>query len=541
VLDPISPSNTALPFREDMAKAPSRIVPVFAALFTQLIGAACLVIGLASIPMVHDTHRGNEILIGWIAGAFFALICGGLSYQGRIIPLLLSAIVDAAFGFIMPRGDSAVGTLKNLLPKGDVPEDIVMYTAIGMFVVGALCLAALPWALRYRTWLTEDPDGSRYSMQMQAQTAAAKTMMGMSPARTTMVVHLQQAKGKPWVIVTVAATLVGVGVALILGFGLGLGKKGKHVGDVKPEITTKKSDDKKPDDTGAKKPDDTGSKKPDDSTAKKPDDVPAKKPGVNGKGAASPQALAQGLDDAIEAGTGDIGQLLEGDAFGVGIDATELAADHDAILALAAKELVAEKGSSFDVAFTQVGTDGSLAWIAQEVKLGSRRLAISAVAHEDGGAWRIAAICIARPLDDGDAMRLAKAKQLPALAALPDRHAGADDLLAAARKGFSERKAFAAARSTRADAFNFGSAAERQPNGSNIKKLFERFKAAELTSTGSIVAGSLGARAGWTLANVDFTVGGVTQSMRVLAAWVKEADGWRMVQTQWSNGGPYPR
>ena len=44
--------------------------------------------------------------------------------------------------------------------------------------------------------------------------------------------------------------------------------------------------------------------------------------------------------------------------------------------------------------------------------------------------------------------------------------------LALARKAFSDRKAFAAARSTRADAFNFGSAAEHMPNGASIKKVF---------------------------------------------------------------------
>ena len=47
-------------------------------------------------------------------------------------------------------------------------------------------------------------------------------------------------------------------------------------------------------------------------------------------------------------------------------------------------------------------------------------------------------------------------------------------------------------------------------------------------------------RGGWGAANVDFTDADsdgteVTQTFRVLAAWVKEDAGWRIVQTQWSN------
>ena len=45
---------------------------------------------------------------------------------------------------------------------------------------------------------------------------------------------------------------------------------------------------------------------------------------------------------------------------------------------------------------------------------------------------------------------------------------------------------------------------------------------------------------GWGIANVDFTDADkdgteVTQTFRVLAVWVKEDAGWRIVQTQWSN------
>ena len=50
----------------------------------------------------------------------------------------------------------------------------------------------------------------------------------------------------------------------------------------------------------------------------------------------------------------------------------------------------------------------------------------------------------------------------------------------------------------------------------------------------------VGERGGWGVANVDFSDtdrdgAEVTQTFRVLAAWVKEDAGWRIVQTQWSN------
>jgi len=57
----------------------------------------------------------------------------------------------------------------------------------------------------------------------------------------------------------------------------------------------------------------------------------------------------------------------------------------------------------------------------------------------------------------------------------------------------------------------------------------------------AVKVGALGDRGGWGAANVDFTDADpsdgtqVTQTFRVLAAWLKEPDGWRIVQTRWSN------
>jgi ketosteroid isomerase-like protein len=108
------------------------------------------------------------------------------------------------------------------------------------------------------------------------------------------------------------------------------------------------------------------------------------------------------------------------------------------------------------------------------------------------------------------------------------------------RTGFASRPSFVDARSTRAEAINFGSASgERLQGGEMIKKVFGRLDAT-IHLRDAIKVGAVGDRGGWGVANVDFTDKDkdgteVTQTFRVLAAWVKEEAGWRIVQTQWSN------
>src|SRR6185369_5184049 len=113
-------------------------------------------------------------------------------------------------------------------------------------------------------------------------------------------------------------------------------------------------------------------------------------------------------------------------------------------------------------------------------------------------------------------------------------------LATAMRTAFASRSSFVEARSSRPDAFNFGSASgERMKGGEAIQKVFGRIKAT-IRLHDAVKVGALGERGGWGVANVDFTDADkdgteVTQTFRVLAAWVKEDAGWRIVKTQWSN------
>lgn len=75
--------------------------------------------------------------------------------------------------------------------------------------------------------------------------------------------------------------------------------------------------------------------------------------------------------------------------------------------------------------------------------------------------------------------------------------------------------------------------------GDAIRKVFGRIRAT-VHLHDAVRVGAVGAHGGWGAANVDFTDADrdgtdVTQTFRVLAAWVQEDAGWRIVQTQWSN------
>ena len=64
-------------------QAPSRLLVIAAGLLTQLIGAGCLVLSLASLPAAHDLHHGTHAAVGAAVAAVAALIVGALAYGSR--------------------------------------------------------------------------------------------------------------------------------------------------------------------------------------------------------------------------------------------------------------------------------------------------------------------------------------------------------------------------------------------------------------------------------------------------------------------------
>ena len=111
---------------------------------------------------------------------------------------------------------------------------------------------------------------------------------------------------------------------------------------------------------------------------------------------------------------------------------------------------------------------------------------------------------------------------------------------------------FAAARSEHETAFNFGSGPkERMAKGTVIKRAFTKMRAGIRLHDGPrVVAGDARDPAqkdaptvAFAAANVDFTTKtraatDITQTFRVLAVLLKEDGVWKIVQTQWSHGGP---
>jgi len=256
-----------------------------------------------------------------------------------------------------------------------------------------------------------------------------------------------------------------------------------------------------------------------------------------------------------------LGGLLATTVFGFGIDAGEVAEGRDAVAAQLAHDLGGlgdppAGGFTVTSKALSIGEEGNHAWIAEELEVAAaghepRRFAISELAALVGGKWMVVALHWATPVSDAIAQRLAIMKTIPVPQPISDRHDGSADLDRAVRAAFGSRAAFAEARSERPDAFNYGSGGERAHGGTGIKRIFAKLRAQIRMHDGvRVAAGSLWDPAqkttpwiGWAAVNVDFTsktraATDVTQTFRVLAIMLKEGADWKIVQTQWSNGGP---
>ncbi|MBA3818357.1 MAG: hypothetical protein H0X17_05655, partial [Deltaproteobacteria bacterium] len=167
------------------------------------------------------------------------------------------------------------------------------------------------------------------------------------------------------------------------------------------------------------------------------------------------------------------------------------------------------------------------------------------------GRWTVVAWHWGVQVPDATAERLAILGTLPRAKPVPNATTGPADLETAIRTALGSRNAFAAARSERADGFNFGSApGERIVGGLAVKKLFGRLKTDIRIHDGLRVVGANAwdpaqrdPTIAFAAANLDFTVKTraateLTQTFRVLAIFVKQAGEWTIVSTQWSHGGP---
>ncbi|HEY5947259.1 MAG TPA: nuclear transport factor 2 family protein [Kofleriaceae bacterium] len=538
---------------------PSRALLIAAGVMTQAIGALCLVLALASVPIAHDLRSGMSGVVASVVASLAAIVCGTLVWRGRLVPLALAAGLDAGFGIGLPRGGSAIGAILRILPAEDIDtvETVIMVAAIAMFIAAVVCILAVPTALKLRQWAraeiaraaepsatpAESPAEPVNAIDEAAPTnerprlsppgaavalpSAADTLKGVGTAKLmpTQVIRVDaHPRSKPIVIVAVAVTLIAIGIIVITA----------ATGSSKPDVVAS------PAATHGSSTTVLGS---DTATGSSTTVIPSDAAPVTDAG-----AIAEPADEFVvrfhaalaTAAATDLARLFDAKSFAFGVEAHDLAEGPTAIVAQLREDLGEPPAKGFSVAtkLSQVAVDADVGWLAEEIKVGTKSFVMSAVIGLHDGAWTIGALHWAQAMPNDTAYRLAREGELAIPDAIPDAH---DDspLAIAMRTGFASKSSFVEARSIRADSFNFGSAAERLKGGDTIKKIFGRLRAT-IRLHDSVLVGMIGEHGGWGAANVDFTDTDkdgteVTQTFRVLAAWIKEEAGWRIVQTQWSN------
>ena len=514
---------------------PSRVLLIVAGALTQVVGAACLVLNLASLPFAHDVHARTHSIIASIVAALATIVCGTLVYRGRLIPLALAAGLDIGFGIGLPRGSAALGTLLHVLPQNDVDtaNTLVTIGSVVMFVSAILCILAIPAALRLRAWARAElareelavrgaeGEKAKRASSSAVVPAAASTLKGVGPKlMPTQVIHLNR-RGKPVLIIGVAVSLIAIGIVVISAA--------------------------------------TGSS----STTTAMDGMKTSSGSGSGSGSirtGSGSAIAIAVDASVDAAptdppveeitarfhlalqsmkTDELALLFDARAFAFGVEAHDVAQGRDAVVAVLRHDLGDKPNADVSARFSQTGHEGDAGWFAEEIKIGAKTYVATAVVGLSDGAWSIAALHWSIAMPNAEAYKAARDGTLDQPDAIPDAH-DESDLAKAMRTGFASKPSFVAARSTRPDAMNFGSApGERVRGGDTIKRIFTKLDAT-IRLHDAVAVGTVGAKGGWGAANVEFTDADrdgtqVTQTFRVLVAWVQESGGWRMVQSHWSN------
>jgi ketosteroid isomerase-like protein len=406
-----------------------------------------------------------------------------------------------------------------------------MVAAILMFIAAALCVISVPSALKLRAWARQEiatpsqdwqPHDSAGSTEPHVR-RSGQTLRGLGPAKLmpTQVIHVGGSnKRTPAIIIGVAVTCIAIGVILISA-GMGGAKE-------KSDVIAKIEEEK-------------GSGK---GSAAVVEEVVDAGDLVVAATDATPESPSFGeyvdhFHAAIgKADSAELALLFDANAFAFGVEAHDLAEGRDAVVAQLRDDL-GKPPFNVTTKYSNVAHDGDIAWLAEELRVGSKTFVVTAVAGIRDNTWVIGALHWAEAMPNAEAYRLAREGELAIPDAIPDAH-DETPLAVSMRTAFASKPSFVEARSARADAFNFGSASgERLKGGETIKKIFGRIKAV-IKLHDAVKVGQLGERGGWGAANVDFTDADkdgteVTQTFRVLAAWVKEDAGWRIVQTQWSN------
>jgi len=556
---------------EESTIQPGRALLRLAGVFTQVACAGCLLLGTIAFVLIHQNQSGGvEYAITWAAAAMIGLVFGGLMVRGGLITLLGSALIDIAFGSVLLviDKDSLAGMLR-VLAESDVATvaDALFGAAIALIVVGVLCFAAIPQAIRYTRWLHAGESGDFAAASSPG--SARTTNPGFPPP------PIPAAKSTMWRAPTAPAAerrsrrrMYFALAGFAIGFGAGIGVLVSSTTRSVPPSTQDGGDDDPGTDPGvgpgwARNSGMSGNKVG-DRVGSGSNHAPG--PGVPvDAGIATPvaatatvKAMLQDQRDAIA--RGDLAGLIatvSPSIIGFGIDGDELIEGKAAAEAQVKRDLGGLADGTVEVKFSHVGQQGNAAWIAEDLELSSpgkpaRRIALTQLAAVIGGSWRVVAWHWAAPVRDDAAERLALLGTKPPAKAITSKLDGPKPLDVAVHAAFASRAAFVDARSERDDAFNFGSGPqERIVGGSRIKKIFDRLRAEIRLHDGArvVAAGAwdpaqkAAPEVGFALVNADFTAKtraatDLTQTFRVLAVLIREGTSWKIVLTQWSHAGP---
>jgi hypothetical protein len=556
-------------------RPPGRALLRIAGALTQVTCGACLLIGTIGLVLVEQNRTGGlGPVIAWLVAAMAGLVFGGLIYRGGLVSMLIAASIDAGSGIVLVTLDQdGLRRLLKILRPSDVAaiHDALGIAGCVMIGAGVVCLAALPQGIRYARWF-RDAAVSRSAMST-ARGFPPPPVPVRSSAFIIPAEDQPEARRRLYLVLGGIAVAVGVGIGALVSSmrtvepareaaaatgavagsgprvavaGPGSGRGSDAISATPPPAISSR----------AQRTPDAPSR-----TA----DGPAADPRGAGTASAAtvkPAGPVQGLVLAQRAAVARadrkaLAGLLAAGAFGFGTGAGEVADGRDAVVAQLLHDLGEPPAGGFTVESRaiSIGGDRGHAWIAEQLEVTAgrevRSFAVSELAAVIDGSWQIVALHWATPVADATAQRLAILSRLPVPARIADRRDATGELDRAVRAAFADRGAFADAHSERPDAFNYGSGGERAHGGAAIQRIFSKLKAQIRIHDGARVATGAAwdpAQAaapwiGWAALNVDYTTRTraateVTQTFRVLAILIKEDRGWKIVQTQWSNGGP---
>ncbi|MGE0550805.1 MAG: nuclear transport factor 2 family protein [Kofleriaceae bacterium] len=501
-----------------------------AGVLTQLTGAANLLLGTIAFVLLYRADGALVASIAWALAAMACLAFGTAMHRGGLISVIAAAVLSAGFAIAHVVMDQA--WLQRVL--GAVDETRVHTISRGS-VIGAAVMAAaavttvvaIPQAIRYGRWWRRGRRPGPLLGPLEVPTVIVREM---------------KIRWRLYLALTGIATAIGVAVGVLFNAW--------HVPAEHDEATT----------TAMAAAVGALPASPVEPIAPLPT-TSQTSPAVKSV-ARDPEPIEMLLDAQrvaiMRADATAIAARFAASAFGFGIDANELAEGRDAIAAQIVRALGAPPTGGFIIEskFIAIGEVPGHAWIAQELAISGsgvepRRFAITQLAAQVEGMWNVVAVHWAHPVPGFVAMRKASKGSLPIPSPVPSRMVGSNELDAAVRAAFSSRETLVAALAEHPDAFNFGSTpGERIAGTAAIQKAIQAMGSSLRMQPGAIVVDgsawdpaqranpAVGVAA--LIVDVDKPRRGklVTQPVRVLAVLIRQPSGWRIVQLQWSTGGP---